>query len=89
MYVYTSNLDPVHQIENIFFLIGFFKVFTIVLGAGACDIAWYLSGLKEVVIVCLIICHGLYLNTVSELLKTLSLPLKIMTMWRGLYCKDC
>jgi hypothetical protein len=80
MYVYTSNLDPVCQIENIFFLIGFFKVFNTALGAGACDITLYLRGLKELVIACLIIYHGWYLNTLSELLKTLSLPFKIMTL---------
>jgi len=67
--VYTSNLDAVCQLENIFFLIGFFKILKTAVCAGACDITLYLSGLKELVVSCLIVCHGLYLNTLSAFLK--------------------
>jgi len=42
-----------------FFLIGFFTILKTAVHAGACDITLYLSGLKELVISCLISCHGL------------------------------
>jgi hypothetical protein len=46
-------------------------IFTTAVVAGVCDITLKLSGLKELGIACLIIYHGLYLNKLSEILKTL------------------